>query len=420
MYKTKQLWSPLSAAFRRLLPTTCRLAPFSANSKIPSLSSHLRSSSRAPLRPEIFPDSKISLLSFCSQSAANLDSTTKPCWNCIANAPGSTPFLYCDSCRSIQPVDLSIDYFQIFGLEKKHEIEVDGLERRYKDWQKKLHPDIVHSKSEKEREYAAEQSGRVIDVYRTLSKPLSRAVYIGISTSRKLLAGELPSYQRLWRSPSASISTPLYQYFQQSGISTSRELLAGSSEETAIASPLTPVLAINSGKTEEKKVAPNRTKVQAVLKKIKQSPKKVNLVAALVRGMRVEDALLQLQVTVKRAAETVYQVIHSAKANATHNHGLVPERLLVEEAFVGKGLFLKRVSYHGKGRSGIREKPECRLTIVVRETTPEEEAEIARLRVRKFRKLTKREKRLVPHELIETTPIWNRKGSNREPNGRAA
>ena len=39
-----------------------------------------------------------------------------------------------------------------------------------------------------------------------------------------------------------------------------------------------------------------------------QSPKKVNLVAALVRGMRVEDALLQLQVTVKRAAKTVYQV----------------------------------------------------------------------------------------------------------------
>ena len=43
-----------------------------------------------------------------------------------------------------------------------------------------------------------------------------------------------------------------------------------------------------------------------------QSPKKLNLVAALVRGMRVEDALLQLQVTVKRAAKTVYQVIQSA------------------------------------------------------------------------------------------------------------
>ncbi|MBA0793395.1 hypothetical protein Gohar_017805 [Gossypium harknessii] len=136
--------------------------------------------------------------------------------------------------------------------------------------------------------------------------------------------------------------------------------------------------------------------------------------------MRVEDALLQLQVTVKRAAKTVYQVIHSARANATHNHGLDPDRLLVAEAFVGKGLILKRVSYHGKGRSGIKERPECRLTVVVREMTPEEEAELARLRVSKFRKLTKREKRLVPHKLIETTPIWNRKGRTQEPNGMAA
>ncbi|GMJ13967.1 hypothetical protein like AT5G06410 [Hibiscus trionum] len=180
MYKTKQLWNPLSTVFRRLLPTTCRFDPFSANSQFPPLSSHPQSSSRVPPRHSLdfFPDSKFSLLSFCSQSAAKLDSTTKRCWNCVTDAPGSTPFLYCDSCRSIQPLDLSIDYFQIFGLEKKYEIVVNGLEGRYKDWQKKLHPDLVHSKSEKEREYAAEQSARVIDAYRTLSNPLSRAIYI--------------------------------------------------------------------------------------------------------------------------------------------------------------------------------------------------------------------------------------------------
>ncbi|XWS66583.1 hypothetical protein CRYUN_Cryun05aG0212100 [Craigia yunnanensis] len=50
------------------------------------------------------------------------------------------------------------------------------LDWKYKEWQKKLHPDLVHSKSE--REYAAEQSACVIDAYRTLSKPLSRAIYI--------------------------------------------------------------------------------------------------------------------------------------------------------------------------------------------------------------------------------------------------
>ncbi|KAH1095911.1 hypothetical protein J1N35_012832 [Gossypium stocksii] len=65
---------------------------------------------------------------FGSQSAAKLDSSTKRCWNRVACKTGTTPFLYSDSCRSIQPVALSIDYFQIFGLENKYEIEVDVLE----------------------------------------------------------------------------------------------------------------------------------------------------------------------------------------------------------------------------------------------------------------------------------------------------
>ncbi|KAF3442769.1 hypothetical protein FNV43_RR16686 [Rhamnella rubrinervis] len=230
---------------------------------------------------------------------------------------------------------------------------------------------------------------------------------------------ELPYLRRLLKPPNATISRPLYQHFQQLGISSSRKLLADASDEAPIRSPLTPVLALNSGKDEDQsqKALSKPSTVQAVLKGIKQSPKKVNLVAALVRGMRVEDALLQLQLTVKRASKTVYQVIHSARANATHNHGLDAERLLVAEAFVGKGFFKKRVSYHAKGKCGIKVRPECRLTVVVRETTPEEEAEIARLKVHNFRKLTKRERRLVPHKLIETTPIWNRKGKakNHEP-----
>ncbi|KAG5614664.1 hypothetical protein H5410_014488 [Solanum commersonii] len=87
--------------------------------------------------------------------------------------------------------------------------------------------------------------------------------------------------------------------------------------------------------------------------------------------------------------------------------------VLKAEAFLGKGLFKKRPSYHPKGKCGLMVRPECRLTVVLREITPAEEAEIAKLRVSNFKKLTKREKRLVPHKLIETTPIWNRKGKVR-------
>ncbi|XP_022935463.1 uncharacterized protein LOC111442330 [Cucurbita moschata] len=114
---------------------------------------------------------------FSSRSAEASDLKLR-CWNCGAAAPTSVVFLVCDSCRSIQPLDQSVDYFQIFGLEKEYEIGDVNLESQYKDWQKKLHPDLVHSKSDREREYAAEQSARVIDAYRTLSKPLSRAIYI--------------------------------------------------------------------------------------------------------------------------------------------------------------------------------------------------------------------------------------------------
>lgn len=93
---------------------------------------------------------------------------------------------------------------------------------------------------------------------------------------------------------------------------------------------------------------------------------------------------------------------------------------LAAEAFVGKGYFKRRIAYHAKGRSGIIMKPECRLTVVVREITPEEEADIARLRVHNFKKLTKRERRLVPHQLIETTPVWGRKNKSSAQNLSAA
>ncbi|KAJ4841097.1 hypothetical protein Tsubulata_027382 [Turnera subulata] len=245
--------------------------------------------------------------------------------------------------------------------------------------------------------------------FSTSSSSSSSSSFSALAKS-SILPGEVTCFQRFWKPPSANVTRPFYQYLQQSGISSSRKLLADASEESPVPSPLTLAPLSSSGKPEEQKALSKPAKVQAVLKGIKQSPKKINLVAALVRGMRVEDALLQLQVTVKRASKTVYQVIHSARANATHNHGLDADRLLVAEAFVGKGFFKKRVSYHAKGRCGVKVRPECRLTVVVRETTPEEEAEIARLKVHNFRKLTKRERRLVPHKLIETTPIWNRKG----------
>uniref|UniRef100_A0A8R7PIB8 Large ribosomal subunit protein uL22c n=1 Tax=Triticum urartu TaxID=4572 RepID=A0A8R7PIB8_TRIUA len=225
------------------------------------------------------------------------------------------------------------------------------------------------------------------------------------SASAPFGLGQCASLLRAHTSTSRGIPTNFYQLLHNAGISTTRNLLAADNSMVPISSPLTTPLG-DAEETNKKGAVVKRLKVQAIKKDIKQNPKKVNLVAKLVRGMRIEDAFLQLQVTVKRAAKTLYQVIHSARANAAHNHGLDSDKLIVEEAFVGKGLYLKRLSYHAKGRCGVRERPRCRLTVVVREATAEEEAKIAKLRVSNYKKLTRKEKQLMPHRLIEVSPRW--------------
>ncbi|CAN6268481.1 unnamed protein product [Urochloa humidicola] len=188
-------------------------------------------------------------------------------------------------------------------------------------------------------------AGRLADIGAALALPipshtvtaLSALSSVGLPDRASALLGTVASptaapkgqYANLLRVQTfASRSIPLnfHQLIHNAGISTTRNLLADDAM-VPISSPLTPPLG-DSEETDKKGAVVKRLKVQAIKKDIKQSPKKVNLVAKLVRGMRVEDALLQLQVTVKRAAKILYQVIHSARANAAHNHGLDPDKLI--------------------------------------------------------------------------------------------
>ncbi|KAG0584380.1 hypothetical protein KC19_3G206400 [Ceratodon purpureus] len=153
-----------------------------------------------------------------------------------------------------------------------------------------------------------------------------------------------------------------------------------------------------------------KKETQAVLTYIKQSPKKVNLVAELVRGMRVDDALMQMAVSTKRAAKVVAKVITSARANAIHNFGMNKDRLIVAEAFVGKDKYLKRLRIHGKGKAGHMTRPRCRLTVVVKELSAEREAELARIRVQKYHKKVRGPiTKLMPHRVLATQWQWARK-----------
>ena len=100
---------------------------------------------------------------------------------------------------------------------------------------------------------------------------------------------------------------------------------------------------------------------------IRGSARKLNLVAALIRGRKVEEALNILKFSPKGVSEDVYKVLASAVANAENNHNLDVDALVVSEASVGKAITMKRFATRARGRSTRIEKPFSRLRVVVRE-----------------------------------------------------
>ncbi|KQS63345.1 50S ribosomal protein L22 [Rhizobium sp. Leaf371] len=122
----------------------------------------------------------------------------------------------------------------------------------------------------------------------------------------------------------------------------------------------------------ERRLADNEA--QAVARTIRVSPQKLNLVAAMIRGKKVDRALAELEFSRKRIAGTVKKTLESAIANAENNHDLDVDSLVVAEAFVGKSMVMKRFHARGRGRASRIEKPFAHLTIVVREVEAKGEA----------------------------------------------
>jgi large subunit ribosomal protein L22 len=109
----------------------------------------------------------------------------------------------------------------------------------------------------------------------------------------------------------------------------------------------------------------------AVGTQIRGSAQKLNLVAALIRGRKAEDARNILSFSKKAMAVDVRKVLDSAIANAENNHNLDVDSLVVAEASVGKSISMKRFSPRARGRSARIVKPFSRVRIVVREASQE-------------------------------------------------
>ncbi|MBN8941478.1 MAG: 50S ribosomal protein L22 [Rhizobiales bacterium] len=106
---------------------------------------------------------------------------------------------------------------------------------------------------------------------------------------------------------------------------------------------------------------------KAIARMLRVSPRKLNLVAALIRGKPVDTALADLEFSRKRIAGAVRKCLESAIANAENNHDLDVDDLVVAEAHVGKAMVLKRFHARARGRGARIEKPFSHLTIVVRQ-----------------------------------------------------
>lgn len=108
----------------------------------------------------------------------------------------------------------------------------------------------------------------------------------------------------------------------------------------------------------------------AVLRGVKGSVQKAELVLGLIRGKKVEQALNDLTFCTKRMAEPLRKTLASAIANAEANHSLNVDRLVVEQAYAGKQNVLKRFHARARGRGARILKPTCQLTVIVSEQAP--------------------------------------------------
>ena len=114
-----------------------------------------------------------------------------------------------------------------------------------------------------------------------------------------------------------------------------------------------------------RRVADNEAMAKTRL--LRTSPQKLNLLAAMIRGKKVEKALSDLTFSKRRISADVKKCLQSAIANAENNHNLDVDELIVAEAYVGKNLTMKRGRPRARGRFGRIHKPFAEITIKVRQ-----------------------------------------------------
>ena len=117
----------------------------------------------------------------------------------------------------------------------------------------------------------------------------------------------------------------------------------------------------------KKKIVKDTKTVKAVYRNLRSSPRKINDILRSIRGKKADVALRDLQFSEKRISKEISKTIKSAVSNAENNNQLDIDNLFIKEAYVGKGMVMKRYRPRARGRAGEIKKPFSNLTIIVSE-----------------------------------------------------
>jgi len=121
----------------------------------------------------------------------------------------------------------------------------------------------------------------------------------------------------------------------------------------------------------KKSMAIDTAEVKAIARYIRMSPYKVRRVLDQIRGRSYREALIVLEFMPYAACEPILKVLRSAVANAEHNVGLDPKKLVVSQAYADQGSTLKRFRPRAQGRAYQIRKPTCHITVAVAEVAEE-------------------------------------------------
>ena len=118
---------------------------------------------------------------------------------------------------------------------------------------------------------------------------------------------------------------------------------------------------------EQETVQTTTLEAKAILRYARISSRKVKIVADLIRGKKVDEALAIVKFTPKASSELLEKLLKSAIANAENNHGMNRGNLIVSEIYANQGPTLKRIRPAAKGSAVRIRKRTCHITIVVKE-----------------------------------------------------